>query len=377
MNYYLRTIFGWLDFGVRRFIEYWTRRRSPAITTMRTGAYFVLAALGGALCLNLVYADANVFLAIKFEAIGGVPEFLVFAAFWLGVFAFVVGLVWEIWRDVREGRANARKRVLVIEQRGLLRGTDSPLRDAVPEALIGHRRAIPVDLTPFVHDGRVTDPERALAKTKLIRHDLETAADDADRADVSIVYGGVAPVPMTFLAGFLIGDEGAITIMDWMREPGRWRPLDGIDDGDRFKLDGLDDVPRGTADVAVAVEVSYKLDEPGFRLSTGNMPLVRIYLPQGRPDCHWSEEKQQALVSDFLAAMVALEGRGVRRIHMTVAAPNSVVFRLGRAYDNRNLPELLVYQYERSAMPPFPWSVRMPTHGVPEAALVRTEPVAA
>nr|WP_222533483.1 SAVED domain-containing protein [Azospirillum sp. 412522] len=208
----------------------------------------------------------------------------------------------------------------------------------MPETLIGHRRAIPVDMTPFVHDGRVTDPERALSKTKLIWHDLETTADDADRADVSIVYGGVAPVPMTFLAGFLIGDEGAITIMDWMREPGRWRPLDGIDDGDRFELDGLDKVPRGTADVAVAVEVSYKLDEPGFRLTTGNIPLVRIYLPQGRPDCHWSEEKQQALASDFLAAMVALEGRGVRRIHMTVAAPNSVVFRLGRAYTTETCP---------------------------------------
>jgi len=36
---------------------------------------------------------------------------------------------------------------------------------------------------------------------------------------------------------------------------------------------------------------------------------------------------------------------------------------LGRRYDRRNLPNLFVYQYERSRSIKYPWSVRIPVIG--------------
>jgi hypothetical protein len=53
----------------------------------------------------------------------------------------------------------------------------------------------------------------------------------------------------------------------------------------------------------------------------------------------------------------------LKRIHVVMAAPNSVVFNFGRRYDKRNLPELVVYQYERGQQPAYPWGVLMPVAG--------------
>ncbi|MBT1516371.1 hypothetical protein KIP88_38625 [Bradyrhizobium sp. SRL28] len=38
-------------------------------------------------------------------------------------------------------------------------------------------------------------------------------------------------------------------------------------------------------------------------------------------------------------------------------------FRFGCLYDKRNLPELIVYQYQREANPPYPWGILMPVSG--------------
>lgn len=63
------------------------------------------------------------------------------------------------------------------------------------------------------------------------------------------------------------------------------------------------------------------------------------------------------MARDFTELLGDLMAKGVGRVHLFIAAPNSVVFTLGRHLDDRLHPEVLVYQYERSASPPFPWAV--------------------
>ncbi len=101
------------------------------------------------------------------------------------------------------------------------------------------------------------------------------------------------------------------------------------------------------------------------------IPVVELRLPQGGTNCHWSGAKQDALAAQFLDTAVSLSNRGVARLHLFIAAPNSMVFRLGRAYDHRNLPSALIYQYERSDDPRHPWAVLLPTHGIPAPRLQR------
>ena len=103
----------------------------------------------------------------------------------------------------------------------------------------------------------------------------------------------------------------------------------------------------------------------------GDMPIVELILDGGSPDCHWSEDKQRALGQQFLNTAISLSNRGIECIHLFIAAQNSVVFRLGRLYDKRNLPIIVVYQYQKNATMPYPWGVLMPVCGVDKPSIVR------
>ena len=76
------------------------------------------------------------------------------------------------------------------------------------------------------------------------------------------------------------------------------------------------------------------------------------------------------LAQQFLEVVKKVRARGVRRIHLVMAAPNSVVFTFGRRYDKRNLPEIVVYQYERGQSPAYPWGVLMPVGGVSKPSII-------
>ena len=94
------------------------------------------------------------------------------------------------------------------------------------------------------------------------------------------------------------------------------------------------------------------------------LPIVRMTLDGGGLHSHWSDRKQGHLADQFLQTAFELDRRGVTRIHLVLAAPNSVVFRFGRSYDKRNLPAISVYQFEKGSHPPYPWAVAMPVRGI-------------
>ena len=226
----------------------------------------------------------------------------------------------------------------------------------------GVERALLVDLTQG-GDGVIGDPSRALARLSTLPVELANREGGTDRRDFAVAFGGLAPVPFTFLAGMLIDDEGEVVVMDWDRYAERWRGLDGVDDGQRFEQVGLGSVASGVGEVVLAVSVSYQVDLEGISQKLPGLPVVRLDLPGGSADGHWAASKQAALAQAFLATAIGVANRGVRRVHLFLAAPSSVVFRFGRAYDRRNLPTVILYQYQREEDPPFPWGVRMPAGG--------------
>ena len=59
----------------------------------------------------------------------------------------------------------------------------------------------------------------------------------------------------------------------------------------------------------------------------------------------------------------------MKEVHLIFAGPSSLVARFGSHYDKRNLPSVIVYQYEQQAEPPFPWGIRMPVAGLKQAEI--------
>lgn len=265
-----------------------------------------------------------------------------------------------------------RQRVIVVEVRGLRDWSGSPLEMAVPARIKGQRVALLVDLRQRIADGVIVEPQVALDRIGGLPSQLMQLEVGAGRGDGKIVYGGLAPVPFTFLTGMLMDDEGQVLVFDWDRHRGHWRELDEPDDGGRFERRGVEEVVRGTREVALVVSVSYKVALDTVLSAVCDLCVVELTLPDGVSDSHWSEEKQEELGKEFLRTVAALGNLGVERIHLFLAAPNSVVFRFGRLYDRRNLPEVVVYQFERCENPPYPWGVRMPASGSTSGAIWRS-----
>lgn len=103
----------------------------------------------------------------------------------------------------------------------------------------------------------ISSPEEALSQIAGLRQQLRQKRDAAGPGNVKLVYGGMAPVPLTFLTGMMVGNKSGLTVMDWDRFAEKWREPDGADDGDRFTVSGLEVMQNKTAEVALAVAVSF------------------------------------------------------------------------------------------------------------------------
>lgn len=349
---------------IRSITDWLTRRRSLATVQLTGGISLVaLGLLGGHLSVD--YEGS--FGALSLRANSEVYLPLSILAFVAGLGLIIVGL-----RTGFEERALLhRRRWVVVEQRGLRNTADTPLAAALGPAAAGSRiETVLTDIRSRLRDGAVVDPEGALEAVTLVKASLEARTGEGDRADGQIAYGGLMPVPYTFLTGMLLDDENRLSTYDWDRTDECWRLVEGADDGDRFVLEPL---PASvTPDTVLSVSVSYRIDPNVVAAVFPMHSAAHLRLPLGSADCHWSAEKQAELARTFLETVKSLAARGAKTVHLLIAAPNSVVFRLGRAYDKRNLPAAIVYQYEASRTPPYPWGVQLPTSGIDKARIVYT-----
>ena len=353
-----------LHWSIREFLKFLFRPRGFEGKIAGLCVPVLIALLGGNWIVKATFKGDYSF---EVGSTNIIPEW----AQWPLVILFVAIFVFCVWigwkRFSRDNELRNRKKVIVIEGRGLREDDGSPLAAAVPSDIIGQRIGVLLDLRQR-KDGVIVDPAELLHEVDATRRSVQQHSKHGDAQDVTLVYGGLTPVPFTFFTGVMFDDEGRIIVMDWDRTREVWRDLDGADDGQRFRLEGFDDISDAT-EVVLAVSASYQIRSENIA-TTFNCPVVRLSMPDLNSS-HWSQKKQNALAEQFFQAAKALEAKGVNTIHLLLAAQNSIVFNLGRRYDKRNLPCLITYQFETNSAKKFPWGVRMPVGGESLPSLVR------
>ncbi|WP_439548873.1 SAVED domain-containing protein [Falsiroseomonas sp.] len=353
-----------LSYFVRSFIDWVFRRRSVGVTLIKLGLpLFGLVLLG--LTIGVTIPTANGPFAFSWDTSSGGSAALSWGVFLIATLVVLLGVA-LIARDIR---LESRKKVVVIEARGLRDWRGEPLEKAVPTSIKGQREQVMLDVRQGIVDGQIVSPDVAMRRLSGLRDDIARRCDGLDRADVSFVLGGLAPVPLLFLLGVIVDDESRTLIMDWDRKRHVWRPLDEQDDRKRFSISGLDVVTAGTPRAALCISASYDVLEVDVRLVEPSVPIVRMDLEDRTTASHWSEQKQQQLAQQFLDTVMALARQGVTEIALFLAAPASVSLRFGTVYDKRNLPGVMVNQYEQADPKKFPWAIRMPVAGLAQAEL--------
>lgn len=344
---------------VSRILDFLLRRRSVAFILIRSGIYVLVATMGIAFAVrarvgevDLQFSTENNAAAGWITIIGGV----------LGTALLLVGLCMAVWDWWLASRLASREKLIAVELRGLHNTPDTPLRAAAMCEARGPSEELLIDLRR--PDTTTIDPHRALSQLAQLPSRLEGMRSGLDRNSVRIVTGGLAPVPCLFLAGMYLDDESGIQVVDWDRHARQWRALDAEDDGERFVISGLESVSSRASDVVVAVSVSYSASNGAIAATFGDYPLVELKLPTCLPGTQWSDQKGTALIQQFVEALARLTSKEVGTVHLVLACPASLATKLGMSYDRRNMPAAIVYQYERTGLPPFPWGIETPTHGM-------------
>lgn len=347
------------------------RRKSPALIIFRSGISILLLTTAGSLMVQLNYQNPGdkFSLIIHASDTGFIIQTL---SFGISIILVFVGLVWEIIRYKQELKLSEKRLIIAIEQRGLRDTSDSPLVDAISSEILGVRRSLVIDIRDKLNDGKVTQPKQALQKLSSLTDTLSHLRTGHSNSNITLAYGGIFPIPFTFLTGLLLDDENEIYTFDWDRSHDQWRPLDEPDDNKRF-LSPLITNTNKSQEAVVAVSASYRVDIEGIKSTFNNLPIFELKLDPINSNSHWSQVKQSALAMQFFELIKELSEQGIKTVHLVIAAPNSMTFRLGRAYDKRNLPDAIIYQYERSNTPPYPWGVKLPTHGKDDAEIVWTK----
>jgi hypothetical protein len=358
-------LLNFLEHAARLWLDYIFRRRSVGMALITLGVGLLIAVISG-FVFKLTVPTAQGPFALSFSTDTGAAAWLTYGLTGIGVGLIAIGLL----RLREELRAAGRKRTVAIELRGLRDWNGAPLIDAISEFKEGRRDEVVIDVRQGVTDGKIIDAEVALTKLAALRPRLETIEAGRDRRDITYVAGGLGPVPFTFLLGLLVDDESPVTIMDWHRDHLVWRELTEPDDGKRFAVTGVNDALGATA-VAIAISSSYSVDAEAVRAKLNRIPIVRLDLEGRSTTSHWSGPKQAALAAQFRETVLQLANTGTKQIHLFFAGPASLVLRFGMTYDKRNLPAVTVYQFDQSAVPPFPWGVEMPVAGKAAATVVR------
>ena len=361
-----------LDNFVSKLIDWWFRVSTIERFLIATGTGLLISIFGG---LPLILGLLRLGLGTLPEGLIRVQQGIDTVDAWIigiALLLIAVGLFLAIWRFLNDAKLRSKRRILVIEARGLRDDDGNPLADAVGRDRDEAVTPIILDLRNRL-DGRVIEPDNALADIAAAHRSLLQHKRDGDRANVTTVYGGLTSVPYTFLTGVLLDDEGGVLTYDWDRTREAWRKIDGEDDGSHFSVDGLGSLTG--KEMVVAFAFSYR-GTPLRRHSGRYLPIVRLTLENMSSDAHWSQKKQNRLAQEFFETAKQLSASGVKRIHLVLAAPNSVVFTFGRRYDKRNLPEIVVYQYQRGMVPAYPWGVLMPVAGIERPQVLYSEPEA-
>lgn len=360
---------------LNKVVDYLKLRLAPERLLIRSGLTLLMLALG--MSTPSIYAGVVAHFSggqFELQLFPSDPFFAGFQNFLavLGSVLLICGVYITAQRFLDQ-RSRERRRInVIIEIRGLHSTPDTPAKVADLGLPIGRVHSVLIDFRPQL-EGTPIDPYLVLRRLTSMKESLLNITRGVDSEDISIAVGGIAAVPAMFLVGMLIDDESRVVVYDWQRSTSRWRILDDEDDGVAIETVGFDrQESLLNKEVVLAVSASYGVDAEAIESTFPDIQVINLRSTKIRNDSFWSEEKVRRHVRGFNDAVQELQLLGVSKIHLVLAAPNSLCLRLGMSYDRRLMPELVVYQYERKTENPYPWGINMPVGPVSEPLIVET-----
>lgn len=304
---------------------------------------------GGTLVFNFT-PDTNSFEAVNFIYSNQLNEYI-------GLFLILIGsliLVVEIIKGLK-------KRALIFHHLGI---DDIKTFDIASARPVWDRLHRPepqlIDCYRFYQNGIVRDPNGSLQRTLSIGHTLQNYSQVSPQ-DLKIYYGGMVQVPFAFVAGTILSNTMKVEVYDWDREKEKAYSISEKSKNNELNISVLKPQEEVANELCIEFEISYPICRENTLEAVGDMPTIKFSANPQESDNASTEKLQNDICKKFHSILD--EYSNVPRIHIFIAAQNSLVFQLGRQVSLRVHPEIIVWQYENQSDRKNPWGVAISSQG--------------
>jgi len=293
---------------------------------------------------GLFIPSLGLFLQVSFEIINFPfdfklsPQVLTFSNT-LGTLCILVSIGLVIFRLMTINGAN---KTIIILHRGM-----SGMNIASPEKSLPSRYKNPKPEYINIPD-RSLDIKNQYEDIKVIPRDIRQRIDQIDHNSVSVLYCGLAPIPLLFFAGYMLQKREKIEIMDYHRSSQKWLFLDDLDDKESLVITSTSkSSPKA---IAVALGFSFDVNLGLIRRKLGDeIKIVSVSLEDGaRMDSMQSNEKQNRILKELTEAIAKLRSEcpDISVIHVFMAVQASFAVNFGSYWTTSVLPPVRIYNYD-------------------------------
>jgi len=281
------------------------------------------------------------------------PEVINCLLWGIGIIGFLT-LCYSIIDFVKQKRKIV---VIGIEHIGLKKRIATPLSSFLKNAT-----TIPIDLTVCYENDKVSNTQKALDLTKFgIEDNLKSKVAEMGNKEITLVYGGMPPVALGFLAGYLMPNTYHVEVWDYDRTAKKeknWYKLAGYRDSNKPQIDLSNYSPD--KEICLLMAISHPVTIEQIRGKVSHPSYVKVTMPEVKYDSMSSIEKVTDFENEFGELLKKLAADGVEKIHVFCAAQSSFNFCMGRQI-TRNHPEIIIYEYDISHPDKYPWGVLLNT----------------
>lgn len=292
----------------------------------------------------------------------GIPEYLETILYCLSISLIILGILWILYTDWkqrnRDAEENDRKIVFVVQIDAYSNVIQLPLAQSIPAEIKGRRIPILIEKRDALLGGKSLN--ETAEDVLNVERTLNQYASGHNLADISVCAGGLAPVPFLFLLGNVLEDERLI----------HWAELDSNRNCWAWSQDGIQVQPWSLPtlnstlpdEIVLKSGITYSIADKDVASAFSILPVVNWEPADKLFRMILDEQSCQDICAQFKALMCQLKEQGVKRIHYLLACSTALTMRLGSVLDPRNMPEVIVYQYEKNSDLIYTWGLGVKVH---------------
>lgn len=254
----------------------------------------------------------------------------------------------------RASKINSQSKSIIILHRGMDGMTlASPEKDLPTKYKNGQIEYINVP-------NQLRDIQSQFEDINSIPRDISQRLTQVDHSNAKLLYCGLAPIPMLFLAGYKLQGREKIEVMDYQRNSQKWAFMDDPDDHEELEIRLPDSF--SSSEVAISIGFSFEVNSKLIRNRLGdNIDVIEIELDRGaRMDSMLSAEKQNRILKLIIESLVKQRSKNpiIDTYHLFMSAQASFAVNFGRHWTTSVLPSVQVYNFD-SKNNSYAWRVQV------------------